>query len=459
MGNAMHKDSSSATGKIAGRVIMAALAAALVIGLVLAGFLAVAAFPSSALFGTARTPALAKTASVFSEGLYVLYTRISWIAGIIFVLVQGAILYAALGFRRTSDDDPEPVQTHGNNTLELVWTVIPSLIVLSLAFLSFREMRAEYVSNVPDTLTIKATGFRWYWAFDYADKNLGQASQPLTFTTATEMVIPVGRPVKVLMDSQDVIHAFWVPQLSGKRDAVPGDRDGGYGANFVWFQADKAGRYEGQCAELCGTWHAGMRFSVIAVEENLYAAWAKAMAVHPKAPTDPNSPAGQAFAYAKGLCATCHMIDVIGADGKLVPETQVAAVRQSAPDVTSSPMGGTRGPNLTRVASRSSFAGGMFDMNDDNLRRWLTHADPMKPGTRMNIPAQDPAMVENLMAFLKSLALDPSVIDPIHAVGPHDVPNDLDGLGGAGGETSEHGGEGEHDAQAPAGDTHLESTR
>ncbi|MEO8084008.1 MAG: cytochrome c oxidase subunit II [Ardenticatenales bacterium] len=456
----MHKDSSSDTGRVTSRLIMVALAAALVIGLVLAGLLAVAAFPSSALFGTARTPALGSPASLLAGNVYKLYTRISWIAGIVFVLVQGAILYAALGFRRRSDDDPEPPQTHGNNTLELLWTVIPSMIVLGLAFLSFREMRAEYVTDVPDTLVVKATGFRWYWALEYADKNLGQASQPLTFTTATEMVIPVGRPVKVLMDSQDVIHAFWVPQLSGKRDAVPGDRDGGYGANFVWFQADKVGRYEGQCAELCGTWHSGMRFSVIAVEEAMYDTWAKAMAEHPKAPTDPTSPAGQAFAYAKGLCATCHMIDVVDANGTLIPETQTAAARQSAPDVVHSEMGGTRGPNLTRVASRSTFAGGMFEMNDDNLRRWLTHADVMKPGTRMNIPAQDPAMVENLMAFLKSLALAPSVIDPIHAVGPHGVPNDLDGLGGAADEAAdENGGGDEHDAKAPALDTHLESTR
>ena len=121
-------------------------------------------------------------------------------------------------------------------------------------------------------------------------------------------------------------------------------------------------------------------------------------------------------------------------------------------------MGGTRGPNLTRVASRSRFAGGMFEMNDDNLRRWITHADLMKPGTRMNIPAQDPAMVENLIALLKSFALDPHVIDPIHAVGPHDVPNDLDGLGGAQG-AGDRAPAGGPDALVPSGDNHLESTR
>lgn len=465
MGDTMHSDSATGgqtsgghgprRGGMASRLVLVALGLALVAGLALAGYLAVAAFPSSALVGTARTPALGRTASASAANLYTLYERISWIAGIVFVLVQGAILYAAFGFRRKSDDDPEPVQTHGNNTLEVLWTVIPSLIVLSLAFLSFREMRADYVTDVPDDLVITATGYRWYWAFDYADKTLGDATQPLTFTTATELVIPVGRPVKVFMDSEDVIHSFWVPQLAGKRDAVPGDRDGGYGANHVWFQADAAGRYEGQCAELCGTWHAGMRFSVVALPEAEYAAWAKAMAVVPAAPTDEASPAFAGFTHVKGVCSACHMLDLVDGSGARITDTLKAGASA------------TRGPNLTRVASRSHFAGGMFETSDANLHAWLTDPQALKPGTLMNVNVPDPAIADNVVAFLNSLALDDAVMAPVRAAGPQNVPNDLDGLGGIGGDGG-HGAEGEgddahgdeeHDARAPADGAHLESTR
>ncbi len=468
MGDTMHSERATGEpssgghgprrGGAASRIVLIALGVALAAGLALAGYLALAAFPSSALVGTARTPALGRTASASAAGLYTLYVRISWIAGIVFVLVQGAILYAAFGFRRRSDDDPEPVQTHGNNTLEVVWTVIPSLIVLSLAFLSFREMRADYVTDVPDDLVITATGYRWYWAFDYADKTLGGATQPLTFTTATELVVPVGRPVKVYMDSQDVIHSFWVPQLAGKRDAVPGDRDGGYGANHIWFQADEAGRFEGQCAELCGTWHAGMRFAVVALPEAEYAAWARAMAEVPRAPTDESSPEFAGYTHVKGVCSACHVLDIDGGDG-LVPELRA---------VLKNPALQTRGPNLTRVASRSHFAGGMFETNDANLHAWLSDPQALKPGSLMSVNVPDPVMADNVIAFLNSLALDDAVMAPVRAAGPHDVPDDLDGIGGIGGGGGDDHGDGagdaehgddEHDARAPRDGAHLESTR
>jgi cytochrome c oxidase subunit 2 len=443
------------TGRTTSRIVMVALGAALLVGLALVGLLAFAATPSSALYGTARTPSLSRTASDVAADLSTLYNRVTWIAVVIFVLVQSAILYAALGFRRKSDNDPEPVQTHGNNTLEVIWTVVPSLIVLGLAFLSYREMRAEYVTEVPDDLVITATGYRWYWAFDYADKTLGGPSAPLTLTTSTELVIPVNRPVKVLIDSQDVIHSFWVPQLAGKRDAVPGARDGGYGMNSVWFEADTPGRYEGQCAELCGTWHSGMRFSVVALPEAEYAAWARAMAEVPKAPTDAASPAYAGYTYAKAVCSACHMLDLVGPGGGHVTETLQAGSSS------------TRGPNLTRVASRSHFAGGMFETTDENLHSWLADPQALKPGTLMSINVADEKTAADVIAFLKSLAIDEAVLAPVRAAGPQNVPNDLDGLGEiGGGAADEHGGDGEHqdegdgehDARAPRDDTHLAST-
>lgn len=184
-----------------------------------------------------------------------LFWLILWIAIAVFVLVEGLLLFAVIRYRRREDDE-EPEQVHGNATLEIMWTVVPSIIMAVLFALTLQTLQAQ--RNVPDNvMQIQVTGQQWFWTFKY-DNGV---------STSREVYIPVGRPVEFLITSRDVIHSFWVPQLGGKIDAIPGRR------TSTWFTAEEPGTYLGQCAEFCGLEHYAMLFDVHALPENEFAAW------------------------------------------------------------------------------------------------------------------------------------------------------------------------------------------
>jgi len=368
--------------------LLGLLGLAVLAGLALAAWLSYAALPPAALFGTVRTPSIHDTASALTAEIDQLYSIVFWISAIILVGVEAAILIALFKFRQR-EGNLEPPQWHGSNLLEVTWTIIPAVLVIGVGVLSFSSMRANYASMPADedALVVDATGQQWWWAFAYREPS---------FTTATELVVPVGRPVKVYLESVDVVHAFWAPELAVKFDAVPGRRDGGYGQNVVWFNAVRAGRYEGQCAELCGTQHAGMRFTVIAVEEAAYQAWAAAMAEAPEAPAeDEDSAAWRGFrAVQERGCQGCHMIDGI--------ETMI----------------GVQGPNLTRVATRSFVAGGVIPNTHADLTAWISNPESRKVGTKMTPMGLTDAEIADVIAYFETLALDPAIMQPILAAEP-----------------------------------------
>ncbi len=289
-----------------------------------------------------------------------------WIALGIGIFVTVALLYVVFRFRARPGDTGVPKQVHGNHTLEVIWTVIPILILVSVAY---PTVSAAFETAAPPdgAMTIKAEGNQWWFGFDY----------PEGFTTANEMRIPVGKPVQVLLTSRDVIHSFWVPKLAGKMDMIPNR------TNVMWLQADEPGIYMGQCGEFCGDSHAKMRFRVVAMEEKDYTAWVeqrRAMVAGPKNLSEKAVQGREVFEGSKANCWACHTID--GTKAKAVV-----------------------GPNLTDVGQRTSIAGGIMENNYDNLKAWIENPPAHKPGTTMPIHEGrlTPAEIDAVIEYLQSL--------------------------------------------------------
>ena len=191
------------------------------------------------------------------------------------VFVLFLMLYACVRFRASANPNPSK-RTH-NVTVEVLWTLIPCLILIVMAVPSFKILYKQDTIPKAD-LTIKAIGYQWYWGYEYPDENLEfdsymieekdlKANQPRLLAVDNEVVVPVGKVVKVLITANDVLHAWALPSFGVKRDAVPGR------INETWFKAEKVGTYYGQCSELCGIKHAFMPIAVKVVSEDEYQEW------------------------------------------------------------------------------------------------------------------------------------------------------------------------------------------
>lgn len=201
-----------------------------------------------------------------------LYDIVFAFALAIFVIVEALILWSVFRYRRRKGDDALPAQTHGNNLVEVIWTLIPTVIVIFLFIVSWQTLDSiEKVSDEPD-VRIHAVAGQFQWTFEYLDES-GRVVATQKVPTAENgggMAVPVGRSIQVTLDSPDVIHAFYVPRFLFKRDVIPGQ------TNIFEFtvNADEAGRvFRGQCAELCGAGHRVMLFSVLAMDPAAYDSW------------------------------------------------------------------------------------------------------------------------------------------------------------------------------------------
>lgn len=267
------------------------------------------------------------------------------IATVVFVLVQGAIIYVMIKYRRKKGEAERPVkQIHGNTRLEIAWTIAPALILAGLAVPTVQTIFEN--AEVPeDALQITVTGHQWWWEYEYPD---------LGVITANELHIPVDQDVFLTMgaDDEDVIHSFWVPRLSGKRDVVPGR------TNTLTIGADEAGLFLGQCAEFCGLSHAYMRLRVYVDERDDFDAWVAGQLADPSIPAEGDGlpSEGWELFIAKG-CSACHAINGTEAIG-------------GPPNP---------GPNLTHFATRDTFAGAVYDNNTANLAAWLRNPSELKP--------------------------------------------------------------------------------
>lgn len=290
-----------------------------------------------------------------------IYERLFWITAFLFVLVQGLLLYIVFRFRARGDEKTLPEQVHGNTQMEIGWTIAPAVILIFIAIPTVAFIFKTQAPPSPDALKINAVGKQWWFAFEYPD---------LGVVTANELHVPLGKEVNLRLQSTDVIHSFWAPQITAKRDMIPGK------VNTIKFTADKAGTYLGQCAEYCADSHAWMRFRVMVDTPEDFEKWVAAQ----KAPADAESEAAKAGfqAFTQATCVACHAIGGTSA---------VATI----------------GPDLTHIGSRTTIAAGVLPNDTENLRKWLKDPTAIKPGSKMpNLNLSD-EQLDALVPYLQSL--------------------------------------------------------
>ena len=271
----------------------------------------------------------------------------------IYLIVMIVLAIAAFRRReRTQNPDNAVLPTEPQREQRMSRTVIggvaiSAVILFGLLIASFLVGRAIYISpEQSNHLTIEVNGHQWWWDVRYNDPVPSKI-----VTTANEIHIPVGRPVVFRLSSTDVIHSFWVPNLHGKTDMIPGR------TVTTWLQADQPGTYRGQCAEFCGHQHAHMALLIIAEPEEQFRAWYDSQLQPAPAPMTASQIQGQKVFLSKP-CMMCHRIQGTDAGGKL-------------------------GPDLTHVASRQTIAAGTLQNTREHLSRWIVNSQDVKPGNRM----------------------------------------------------------------------------
>ena len=314
-------------------------------------------YPQSTLHPTSDT----------GEAIDALYRNIFWWAVLVFVVVQSALIYTIIRFRNRPGA-PEARQIHGNTFVEITWTLAPAAIIVAIAVPTIRTIFKVKGDAPPDAVQVEVVGHQWWWEYRYPQ---------LGIVTANELHLPQGRPVALTISSADVIHSFWAPKLSGKRDAMPGR------TTHLVFTPDSTGTYLGQCAEFCGESHANMRLRVMVDPPADFDAWVTRQTT-PPTPVDSSDAlvlAGEAAFKqirdpAAHSCIICHTMEGVS--------------------------GGIAGPNLSHVGSRTTIAGGTIPADSAGIARWLR--DPMgeKPGSLMPTIDLTDDEIAALVAYLQS---------------------------------------------------------
>lgn len=301
-----------------------------------------------------RGPAAARLAD--------LWWLMFWLSIAVFVLVMGVLVYAVYRARRNRGSPP-PL-----SDLKLIvggGVIMPAIILVPLLVVTIRTSSALIPDAPVNALRIEVTSHQFWWEIHYPDHGV---------TTANEIHIPVGQPVKLLLHSADVIHSFWVPPLHGKLDLNPGH------TNTLTLQADQVGVYRGLCAEYCGIQHALMHFMVIAEPADQFTAWLVRQRQPAPLPTTSLVQQGRQVYSAAG-CASCHAIrgtDSLGTRGSV-------------------------GPDLTHLASRRTLAAAVIENTRENLARWIRDPHSIKPGVRMPETNLDERSLNALLAYLETL--------------------------------------------------------
>ena len=238
--------------------------------------------------------------------------------------------------------------------------------LIALLFQSVVTGRALDTLRSPDALRIQVTGNQWWWDVQYVTAN-----PSLRVTTANEIHMPVGRPIRIDLRSNDVIHSLWIPNLQGKIDLVPGR------LNELWLQADRAGVYRGQCAEYCGLQHAKMALVVVAEPAADFERWLTGNRASAPAPITPEQQRGKEVVE-RGPCAMCH-------------------------NITGTLAGGRTAPDLTHIASRSTIGAGSLPNTRGYLAGWIADPQHIKPGNRMPSVGLNDDELQAVLAYLETL--------------------------------------------------------
>jgi cytochrome c oxidase subunit 2 len=289
----------------------------------------------------------------------------------VFALVMAALVYALWRAPRLRVQEPPDLSTvnrpeHGPR--RSVTTAVAATVLLLLVLLAASVFTDRALARLPlkDAINIEVVAHQWWWTVRYVN---GPVSD--TFETANEIHVPVGKPVIVRLNSDDVIHSLWIPSLAGKKDLIPGR------TATMAFQADKPGIYRGQCAEFCGFQHTFMAFEVHAHPPAEYEAWRQQQLAIPPAPTDPQALRGKAL-LESASCAMCHAVQ-----GTLAQAH--------------------RGPDLTHFGSRRTIAAGTLPNTPENLASWITDPHKHKPGVNMPANILSKEDLSALVAYLGTL--------------------------------------------------------
>ena len=294
------------------------------------------------------------------RSLYLL-TFVFWAAVVVFVLVEGVLIYVLIRYRRRRGDGLPP-QTHGHTRLEIAWSIAPAILVAVIAVLTVPRIFADAQQAEADTLKVRAIGHQWWFEFVYPE---------LGVVTANELHLPVARSVEIQLESDDVLHSFWVPKLRGKLDMVPGR------VNKFVITPESTGTFLGQCAEFCGIAHALMKFTVVVESEADFDAWVGNERSARAPPASDQARAGEALLASAG-CVACHTIRGTDATGVI-------------------------GPELTHVGSRDQIAAGNLPNTREGLSTWLSGPQDVKPGNLMVIPELSDDEIDDLVTYLLGL--------------------------------------------------------
>jgi len=289
------------------------------------------------------------------------------VCAVIFIIVAGLLVYAIVRFRhRAGDEASEPPQVYGSNQIELAWTVLPILIVFVLILVTSRTIAdIQNRKSPPGAVQATVVGHQWWWEIRYPE---------LGIVTANELHVPAStgnsrQPTFLKLQSADVAHSFWVPQLAGKTDLIP-NRE-----NRMWIEPTNPGTYLGNCAEYCGTQHARMLIRVVVQSPDEFERWVRDQQQATSVAT--NATEGHKAFFANS-CVNCHTIRGTSAQGKF-------------------------GPDLTHLMSRETLAAGAAPNTPDNLRLWVRDPQRIKLGCLMPNMQMTDQEVDQLVAYLQTL--------------------------------------------------------
>jgi cytochrome c oxidase subunit 2 len=292
-----------------------------------------------------------------------------WLTATASAVVLLVCIAIVAGIVRHRDEDDAPLRRRQiASGLNWIYVGLGATIVILFITFAGTMVTLEAAVHPPRTpaLTMDVTAHQWWWEVTYSE-----AGHPeFTFTTANEIHLPVGEPVRVRLQTADVIHSFWLPQLAGKTDVIPGQ------VNEMWLEAEQPGRSRGMCAEYCGLQHANMALAVTSESPAEFARWAAGRRAPARAPSGSDAVAGRTVFVRS--CGACHAIGGTGALGRV-------------------------GPDLTHLAARPTIGAGALDNTPENLARWIHDAPSLKEGARMPAIPLDAADTRSVIAYLRTL--------------------------------------------------------
>ncbi len=303
------------------------------------------------------------SSSMQADEINRLFLYFTILAAIILGIVGFMVVGGVVRYRASKQQEGEPKQITGNKRIELIWTLIPAVIVTFLFLVSLKSMQKINApiadGQQPDVVM---TAHQWWWDFSYPKSGV---------RTANELHVPVNKKILMRVESADVIHSWWVPALGRKMDCIPGQ------TNYEWIDVNSAGVYDGACSEYCGNQHAWMRIKVVAESQDKYDAWIENQKQLSTQPTDSLAVFG-AKIFQQKTCGSCHAISGTPARAHIAPD-------------------------LSHFASRNTILSGMMDNNNENLKNWLTDPQKVKEGSNMPNFLLSKKEIDALTHYLETL--------------------------------------------------------